>query len=85
MNCTWKDCAKTAIESIPDRNGNEWANLCEEHTKKLADAVASLDPKRLLGAWACAGSDHPRRKQMANDAAKGCGAIVELANRLRRK
>jgi len=78
MICTWKDCKETARHSQLDREDVEWARLCDAHHQKLKDAVASMDAKRLVGCWACAGKDHPKRKQMTNDMAKGIAAVAKL-------
>lgn len=48
--CTWEHCDKPA--SIPkyDSGGELWANLCDEHSKKLEDSVGK-DPRHVVACW----------------------------------
>jgi hypothetical protein len=53
MICTWKDCNDKASNPQLDKNGNEWANLCEYHHKKLEDSIVgeNFNPKIALKNW----------------------------------
>ena len=79
MNCTWKDCKEPAVHSHLDREDREWSKLCDAHHKELEEAMDSLKAKRLVRAWALAGSSHPSRKELASNISKGCEAIARLA------
>lgn len=85
MKCTWSGCNREATTPQYDKNGYEWANLCDHHNERLKVAVQSSKAKSLLGAWACAGKNHPARKQLEDDIVKGCGSIFEVVNKLRKK
>jgi len=50
MICTWKECTMEAKHPQLDRNGNEWANLCDIHHDELESAIGA-EPKRMLSAW----------------------------------
>lgn len=52
--CTWKDCDGIAAFSQYDKNGKEWANLCDEHNEELDAAVEDPSPKAILRAWVLA-------------------------------
>lgn len=64
MKCTWKDCKDEATKQQLDKNGEEWANLCQDHHEILEDHLESLEPKRILGAWvkASGGADKMAKK-----------------------
>jgi hypothetical protein len=40
-----------AISSQLDRDGNQWAHLCEKHHKLLDGAVSKPDAKLLMAYW----------------------------------
>lgn len=50
MECTWKGCDKEAVQPKLDRDGNQWADLCEDHHGELEKAIGA-EPKRMLSAW----------------------------------
>lgn len=79
--CTWKECQNTAASPQLDKNGHEWANLCPKHVKEFDDATGSLNAGRVLRAWALAGKEHHARGKMADDIARVCGALSELARK----
>lgn len=54
MQCTWKDCNGEASHPQHDRDGRQWANLCDEHHKELDDACLALDVKKMMRAWVLA-------------------------------
>ena len=83
MRCTWKDCNKLAKHRLVGEDGAPWAELCDEHAQRFDDAANSLDPKKLLGAWACAGKRHSARKRFYKEIAAGCSAIMKLADTLK--
>jgi len=51
MQCTWKDCTEESTTPQLDKNGNEWANLCDSHHTELEEAIGSGNPKLLLSRW----------------------------------
>ena len=51
MQCTWKDCIEKATTPQLDKNGIEWANLCDAHHIELEEAIVSDNPKLLLSRW----------------------------------
>ncbi len=58
MECTWKDCKKEAMRIQLDKNGKQWANLCEEHHNELEKAmdifINDANFKKMLSAWVMA-------------------------------
>lgn len=51
MKCTWKDCSQEAHHNRLDKQGNPWAELCDEHQILLDEAINSGDAKKILSAW----------------------------------
>ncbi len=52
IKCTWKNCKNDAIYSQVAKDGEVWANLCEEHHNLLEECISDIEnPKKLLGAW----------------------------------
>lgn len=51
VNCTWLDCSREATQPQLDKNGEQWANLCQECHDYLEHGFVSLDPKRILSNW----------------------------------
>lgn len=51
MMCKWEGCVNGATKDQLDRDGIIWTRLCDEHDKKLDEAIKSLNPKRLVFAW----------------------------------
>lgn len=49
--------------------------MCSKHAKALDEALASADPKKLLGAWACAQSQEAREATLRG-MQLGAAAIV---------
>lgn len=49
--CTWKNCNENAAHPQISSDGQEWANLCDQHHQELENAISELDPKTLLRAW----------------------------------
>ncbi len=49
--CTWKACDRPAAHQERGRDGSVWAELCEKHHVELDEAVASLEPKRLMRSY----------------------------------
>jgi len=49
--CTWKGCDAEATHPQIAKDGEEWANLCDEHHTEVELAIKSMVPKRLLRAW----------------------------------
>lgn len=45
MLCTWKGCSNKATTPQIDSNGNEWANLCDDHHRLLDETLG--DPKKI--------------------------------------
>ncbi len=54
MECTWKDCSEIATNIQLDKNGKEWANLCNDHNSELEKAIQDCTPKVLMRAWVLA-------------------------------
>ena len=54
--CTWKACAKEGKIPQLDKNGGQWAILCEEHDKELTDGIIgeTFNPKTALRNWVLA-------------------------------
>ena len=50
MECTWKGCDRDAVRQQFDRDGNQWADLCEKHHDELEEAVGA-GSKQMLSAW----------------------------------
>ena len=48
--CTWVDCPNNATTPQTDKDGKEWANLCDAHAKELEESVAASIPK-MMSAW----------------------------------
>lgn len=78
--CTWDQCPKLAEHPQLSRNGEEWANLCDEHHRQLEEALGTLDARRTLGAWAKAGTHHPGRTLMIESMAEG---VVRISRGLK--
>jgi hypothetical protein len=55
MKCTWKGCENEAHNPLKDRNGKEWANLCDNHDCAFTYAVDSEDKKKIMRAYVLAG------------------------------
>lgn len=63
--CTWKNCPRRlGTNSLKNKNGDEWANLCDEHHAEYSAAMNGIvdwhpGEKKLfpalLRAWALAG------------------------------
>jgi hypothetical protein len=71
VKCTWVNCINEAIHSQKDRNGNEWANLCEGHDSELEDAISSGMPKRILNCWVKAsGGSKKMAEEMSHNIVK---------------
>ena len=51
MKCTWVDCINTATKPQLNEQGNQWANLCDEHHEQIQKAIEELDVKALVSAW----------------------------------
>ena len=45
MICTWEECNEQATRPQLDRDGNEWANLCEKHHNMIEETLG--DPKKI--------------------------------------
>jgi hypothetical protein len=84
MRCTWKECGAEGTKSQLDKNGCEWALLCEAHHEELEAALDSLEPKKLMRAWARAGSGHKSREEFKRDVSKGMQSLGQFAQRLRK-
>lgn len=81
MRCTWvkQDVACTSEATHPQvgKDGSQWAHLCEEHDKKLNDAVGSGDVKKLMAAYIQAqGGAKAAAARMAPGAQKVVAGIV---------
>ena len=64
MKCTWVDCHKEAIHKELNREGKPWANLCDDHHKKLTEAIESGLPPKICSVWVKA---HGGSKKMLED------------------
>lgn len=51
MTCTWKDCDKPAEHSQIANDGEQWANLCQQHHAEMEDSISALDARRTLSNW----------------------------------
>ena len=51
MKCTWIDCDVEATHPQIAKDGEEWANLCDEHHEETEQALKSMVPEKLLRAW----------------------------------
>ena len=51
MKCTWIDCASDAAHPELDKNGRQWADLCDAHSQKLNDALSCGDMRKVLAFW----------------------------------
>jgi hypothetical protein len=51
LACTWVDCQAEALHPQLDRQGKQWACLCQEHHDRLEKALTDLEPKGLLSCW----------------------------------
>jgi hypothetical protein len=49
--CSWKDCPGEGLISQLDKNGHEWACLCDECDSLLTDALESGDVKRIMSTY----------------------------------
>lgn len=76
MKCTWKECEDEGTKPQLDKNGEEWAVLCDEHDKELDESLDALEPKKLLRAWARAGHGHPSRENFKKEAAAGAARLM---------
>lgn len=47
--CTWVDCKNTATSPQIAKDGQQWANLCDEHVIALEKAQSNA--KGMIGAW----------------------------------
>lgn len=50
--CTWKGCKEIASHPRVADDGRMWANVCEEHSIEIEQAIDDLDARKLLSAWA---------------------------------
>lgn len=55
VKCTWVDCQNEAAHPQIAKDGEQWANLCDEHNSRIDEGFKSLDAKTLLGNWVKAG------------------------------
>jgi hypothetical protein len=81
MQCSWasKDvqCQHEGVVSQRARDGEQWAELCEEHDRQLTAAIESGDAKKLMGAYIKAqGGAKKAAARMAPGAQKVVAAIV---------
>jgi hypothetical protein len=53
-NCTWKGCSKPAKHQQTAKDGEEWANLCDEHNAELERSISGPAPV-VLRCWVLAG------------------------------
>jgi hypothetical protein len=49
MNCTWLDCESVATHAWIDKDGKQWANLCDPHHAMLDEA--STGSAQVVSAW----------------------------------
>ena len=53
--CTWRDCSNEAAHPQIAKDGEQWANLCDEHNSKIDEsidtAIANGDVRSLLSGW----------------------------------
>jgi hypothetical protein len=65
MRCTWVDCEEEASIPRVDREGREWANLCQKHHDMLEGSmqIDGFDPKRLLCYWVRAHGGYKKAAQ----------------------
>lgn len=63
--CTWEGCGNEARAPQIAGDGSVWANLCDEHSKQLEDAIDALDVEKILSSWVKAqgGSAQAARKR----------------------
>lgn len=54
-NCTWANCNQLALHPQIARDGEQWADLCDEHNKEIDksidDAISGGDVKAILSGW----------------------------------
>ena len=50
-DCTWTQCLSEALHSELDKDGKEWANLCNKHHDMLEDSIKSGDASKIMKAW----------------------------------
>jgi hypothetical protein len=57
MLCTWVDCEKEATTLIKEKDGKDYANLCDEHNKELNDSINKnpFNAAKMLQCWIKAG------------------------------
>ncbi len=54
MKCTWVDCRLDAAHPQVAEDGEQWANLCEDHNKELEeslDLAVSGNIKKMISSW----------------------------------
>ncbi len=61
--CTWKGkvtgpCAKEAVHDQRAKDGEVWAQLCDEHEATLERNIQSGEPKQIIGSWIAAGGGY---------------------------
>lgn len=49
--CTWENCRAYATKKQIATDGEQWANLCDEHAKMLKEGVAGGNPAKIVYAW----------------------------------
>lgn len=42
MTCTWVDCSNPAVHPWKNKSNEVWANLCEDHNRKLDDSINDM-------------------------------------------
>jgi len=77
MICTWKDCNKKGKFSQLDKNGNEWANLCEEHNRELDESIG-LDFKKMLSSWIKASGGAKKMTEKNQSAVKAGANLMKF-------
>lgn len=84
MRCTWMDCEAEGTKPQLDKYGNEWALLCEAHDRELDEELGSLDPKRLMRAWARAGKHHASREEFKKGVVRGATGLMRFAQAMQK-
>lgn len=49
--CTWEGCTQQALHPCIARDGEKWADLCDEHKAKFDAAATAEKPGAILSAW----------------------------------
>jgi hypothetical protein len=49
--CTWEGCDKLATKPQIAKDGEQWANLCDEHAAKVDAAAMDTRPGAILSTW----------------------------------